>query len=103
MATYKLASFGVKHSSGANIPADPGNRDWREYQQWLAAGNTPDPADPPPAPEPSAAKAERQLTSDSTLAALVAVLADKFGIASADLLALVKTKAADADSKKGKS
>jgi len=27
------------------IPSDPQNRDWIQYQEWLAAGNTPDPAD----------------------------------------------------------
>jgi len=25
------------------IPNDPGNKDWITYQNWLAAGNTPDP------------------------------------------------------------
>lgn len=32
----------------AYIPNDPGNRDRREYEVWLAAGNTPDPPDPLP-------------------------------------------------------
>ena len=36
----------------ASIPLDPGNRDYREYLDWLDAGNTPEPAPPPPPPAP---------------------------------------------------
>jgi hypothetical protein len=38
---------------GAFIPNDPGNRDYREYLDWLDAGNTPEPAPAPPPPPPS--------------------------------------------------
>lgn len=31
-------------SDGASIPKDTGNRDYREYLEWLEAGNTPFPA-----------------------------------------------------------
>lgn len=49
MTAYKLASFGViRLSDKASIPPDEGNRDWREYQSWLDAGNVPVPADPAP-------------------------------------------------------
>jgi hypothetical protein len=42
---YKIANGGViRKADGALIPSSEGNRDWREYQEWLAAGNTPDPA-----------------------------------------------------------
>lgn len=46
---YKLTnSTGViRTSDNALIPADADNADWRKYQQWLAAGNTPLPADVP--------------------------------------------------------
>jgi hypothetical protein len=49
--TYKLLKQGVKRiADGACIPPSDGNMDWREYQKWLALGNTPDPQDPDPAP-----------------------------------------------------
>ena len=41
--TYKLSSTGIIRSDGACIPNSEGNRDWREYQEWLADGNTPEP------------------------------------------------------------
>lgn len=41
---YKLTEGGViRLSDNANIPAAEGNQDWREYQRWLAVGNTPAP------------------------------------------------------------
>ena len=52
--TYQLTtSTSIKRlSDGAFIPNDPGNRDYREYLEYLAAGNTPEPAPAPP-PQPS--------------------------------------------------
>ena len=51
--TYKLMKFGVQRiSDGALIPLDTDNMDWVRYQEWLAAGNTPQAADPEPAPLP---------------------------------------------------
>ena len=41
---YKLTEGGViRLSDGAFIPEDPANKDWREYQEWLAQGNKPQP------------------------------------------------------------
>lgn len=33
----------LRLADGAVIPTDPRNRDYREYLEWVAAGNTPEP------------------------------------------------------------
>ncbi|MEO0663352.1 MAG: hypothetical protein AAFZ87_17595 [Planctomycetota bacterium] len=38
--TYSQATGGVMRVDGAFVPADTANRDWIEYQAWLAAGGT---------------------------------------------------------------
>ena len=42
----------IRLSDNAYIPQAPGNRDYAEYQAWLAKGNTPLPAPAPAPPGP---------------------------------------------------
>lgn len=53
---YKLTKFSsiTRLADGACIPADERNADYGEFLAWVAAGNTPDPVDPPTADELSA-------------------------------------------------
>jgi len=59
--TYQLTTSTsiIRLSDGAFIPPDPGNTDYREYLDWLKAGNTPEPAAAPLPPPPPPTPAER--------------------------------------------
>jgi len=50
--TYQLTTGDriLRLDDGAFIPPDPANTDYAAYLEWVAAGNTPEPAPEPPAP-----------------------------------------------------
>lgn len=66
---YQLTkSASIKRlADGANIPAAPGNSDYRDYLAWVAAGNTAAPRDPQEVADEIASEARQ--TQDRTDAA----------------------------------
>ena len=56
---YKLTNSPsiTRLSDNASIPADPANTDYAAYLVWLSEGNTPEPAEPVPAPTYQALRA----------------------------------------------
>jgi len=50
--TYQLTTGDniLRAADTAFIPPDPANTDYAAYLEWVAAGNTPEPAPEPPAP-----------------------------------------------------
>ena len=60
---------------GATIPNEPANRDYREYLEWVEAGNTPEPA---PEPEPIPVLTTEQKLEAAELT--VAELKELFGL-----------------------
>ena len=69
-----IADSILRIADNAWIPLDPANRDYREYLDWVAAGNEPLPAPEPPEP-PAALTPEQKLAAAGlTVAELKALL-----------------------------
>ena len=60
----------LRLADNAHIPPDPGNTDYREYLDWLEAGNTPEPAAAPLPPPPPLTPAEKLAAAGLTVAEL---------------------------------
>jgi hypothetical protein len=54
------------------IPNDQNNKDWREYQEWLALGNKPEPT--PSVPVPQAPTVESLMAELAVLKAKIEAL-----------------------------
>lgn len=69
---YKLtdSSYIIRLSDNASIPMVDGNYDYKDYLAWLAAGNTPQPADPYTKPRVSEILNELQLIDSKSVRAL---------------------------------
>jgi hypothetical protein len=73
--TYQLTQTEciLRLSDSAWIPPDPANTDYAAYLEWLAAGNTPEPA-PEPEPVPELTPAEKLAASGLTVQELKELL-----------------------------
>lgn len=68
MADYKLTAYGVHRlDKNEHIPSTVDSPYWTKYQEWLADGNTPQPADPI-LPNPlTAEELAEQMIADGTM------------------------------------
>ena len=75
--TYQLTTGDciLRLADNAFIPNDPGNTDYREYLDWLADGNTPDPAPEPLPLPPPLTPVEKLAAAGLTVAELRELLA----------------------------
>jgi hypothetical protein len=63
MADYQLTATDsvIRTEDGACIPADPANRDYAEYLQWVEDGGVPDPYVPPEDVPPTPTQEQQML------------------------------------------
>ena len=89
MADYKLTESGcLRTADRFHIPASADNRDWKEFQAWLTAGNTADAKDllPLPTADQIDAIAARADAEVQALAAMTPTQARAFVLANINTL-----------------
>ena len=74
--TYQLTTADsiFRIADNAWIPLDPANRDYREYLDWVAAGNEPLPAPAPPEPAPAPTPEQKLAAAGLTVTELKSLL-----------------------------
>lgn len=98
MSEYQLTSTDgvVRCLDGAIIPNDPNNRDWIDYRDWAALGNTPDPyVPPPPVPDITRRQFYQQLAVQGVITETEAKAGISGGALPASLQILVAALPAD--------
>ena len=77
VTTVKLVNDDEGNPSGyllngsMSVPMAEGNRHYKMIQDWIAEGNTPEPADPPPVPPTPEEEFDARVQNDPVLKALV--------------------------------
>jgi hypothetical protein len=91
MAIYKLSATGViDTTNNLFIPADPLNKDWVAYQQWVDEGNSADPMDiVTPTPINVTATVQESINTDIAYGSLVKALASHFGLSLEQITSII--------------
>lgn len=67
---YKLTNIDTvirTNPNGSETSFGPNNAEWRQYQEWLEEGNTPEPADPSIEPTPLETWEKEIAVTDATI------------------------------------
>lgn len=82
----------VRLSDNAHIPKDENNRDYRQYLDWLAGGNTPEPADVLPEPTAEEIQKDKEVAAGVTDAAWLEALKEQAISGKTDKIDALKIK-----------
>ena len=92
--SYKMQPDGSvqRLADGAFVPASMDNRDWQEFQAWLADGNTAQAADPAPARPTQRQAMDHRMSANLLFRALVRATAQELGLTPAAFVAKIKAQ-----------